>query len=168
MNNESLRTNDSMPCVEELLERYASMVYRLAFARTQNRHDADDILQEVFLRYIRCAPEYMTEEHRKAWLIHTTLNCTKSLLSSAWFRRTVPLEECLQSKMQPYSEVYDAVMRLPVKYRTIIHLYYYEGYTVRKIAHLLCTKESTVKSQMHRARQKLYHMLGEEMLDVPG
>ena len=92
MGNESLRTNDS---VDEILDTYGRMVYRLAYARTKNRYDADDVMQEVFLRYIRSGKEFADEEHRRAWLIRATINCSKTLLSSAWFRKTSPLEDTL-------------------------------------------------------------------------
>lgn len=160
VNTESLRTNDS---VDAILSRYADMVYRLAFARTNNRFDADDILQEVFLRYIRSKPALNDEEHRKAWLIRTTINCSKSLLTSAWFRKTAPLEDTLLSEMKEHSEVYYAVLTLPVHYRTVIHLFYYEDYSVEEIAGLLKEKSSTVKSQLHRARNLLREQLKGEL-----
>ena len=99
MNTESLRNARALDdSVDEILDRYAAMVYRLAFARTKNRFDADDILQEVFMRYIRSIPDCRDEEHRKAWLIRTTINCSKTLLTSAWFRKTVPLDDTLLSR----------------------------------------------------------------------
>ncbi len=163
MNTESLRTNDS---VDEILDRYSTMVYRLAFARTKNRFDADDILQEVFLRYIRSKPTCCDEEHCKAWLIRTTINCSKTLLNSAWFRKTTSLNDTLYFEMKEHSEVYYAVLALPVKYRTVIHLYYYEDYAVAEIAELLHSKLSTVKSQLHRARKMLRVKLKGEDIDV--
>ena len=97
MGNESLRTNDS---VDEILDTYGRMVYRLAYARTKNRYDADDVMQEVFLRYIRSGKEFADEEHRRAWLIRATINCSKTLLSSAWFRKTSPLEDTLTTELE--------------------------------------------------------------------
>lgn len=144
------------------------MVYRLAFARTKSRYDADDILQEVFLRYIRRKPDCETEDHRKAWLIRTTINCSKTLLTSAWFRKITPLEDTLVSEMQEHSEVYYAVLELPAKYRTVIHLFYYEGYTVAEMAALLHCRVSTVKSRLHRARNLLRAKLKGEVIDVQG
>lgn len=163
MNTESLRTDDS---VDEILDRYSAMVYRLAFARTKSRFDADDILQEVFLRYIRFKPDCRDEEHCKAWLIRTTVNCSKTLLTSAWFRKTAPLNDTLYSEMEEHSEVYYAVLSLPAKYRTVIHLFYYEEYAVAEIADLLKCKQSTVKSQLHRARIMLRAKLKGEAIDV--
>lgn len=138
----------------EAFDRYSDMVYRLAFARVKNRYDADDILQEVFLRFIKQKGKINDQEHAKALLIRITINCSKSLLTSGWFKKTAPLEENLCVSM-PERDALDAVLRLPTKYRTVIHLHYYCGYSVDEIAKILKSKPSTVKSQLHRARQKL-------------
>ncbi len=90
MSNQSLRTND---CVDEVIEKYADMVYRLAFSRVKNKNDADDIFQEVFLRYIKNEREFETEEHRKAWLIRVTINCSNSFFSSAWIQKVISIAE---------------------------------------------------------------------------
>lgn len=135
-------------------KKYSDMVYRLAVARVKNTYDADDILQEVFLRFIKCKDKINNEEHAKAMLIRITINCSKSMLASSWFKKTVPLDE--NSSVSDQSiDTLDAVMRLPQKYRTVIHLHYYMGYSTDEIAAILKTKPSTVKSQLHRARQKL-------------
>lgn len=140
--------------VTEAFERYSNMVYRLAFARVKNTYDADDILQEVFLRFIKAKKKVNNEEHAKAMLIRITINCSKSMLTSSWFKRTEPLSETL-GVSDPCFDTLDCVLRLPQKYRTIIHLYYYMGYSVDEIAKILKSKPSTVKSQLYRARQKL-------------
>lgn len=118
------------------------------------------------MRYIRNKPCCCDEEHRKAWLIRTTINCSKTLLNSAWFRKTTSLNDTLYFEMKEHSEVYYAVLSLPVKYRTVIHLYYYEDYAVADIADLLKSKPSTVKSQLHRARNMLRVKLKGEIIDV--
>lgn len=144
------------------LNKYSNMVFRLAFARTKNSHDAYDILQEVFLRYIKSNKDFINEEHKKAWLIKTTINCSKTLLSSAWFRKTTGLDDNITQELKEKSEVYYAVLKLPKKYRTVIHLFYYEDMSITEIANLLNIKESTIKSQLHRARKKLKEILKEE------
>ena len=147
----------------QAFNRYSDMVYRLAFARVKNKYDADDILQEVFLRFIKVKENVNNDEHAKALLIRITINCSKSLLSSSWFKRTEPLSENL-SVSDPGFDTLDAVLRLPQKYRTVIHLHYYMGYSVDEIAAILKSKPSTVKSQLHRARQKLkIDLEGEEV-----
>lgn len=139
---------------QEAFKKYSDMVYRLAFARVKNKYDADDILQEVFLRFIKCKDKVNNDEHVKALLIRITINCSKSMLSSSWFKRTEPLSEHL-SVSDPSFDTLDAVLRLPQKYRTVIHLHYYMGYSVDEIATILESKPSTVKSQLHRARKML-------------
>lgn len=138
----------------EAFKKHSDMVYRLAVARVKNKYDADDVLQEVFLRFIKAKDKVENEEHLKALLIRITINCSKSMMTSSWFKRTEPLSESF-GVSDKYSDTLDAVMRLPQKYRTVIHLHYYMGYSVDEIAGILKTKPSTVKSQLHRARQKL-------------
>ena len=111
----------------QVIEQYGNMVFRLALTRVRNEADAEDICQEVFLRWFQHAESLLSEEHCRAWLIRVTLNCTSSLLSSSWFKRTVPLPETLRAAPRRESEVYSAVMRLSKTDRTMIHLYYYEG-----------------------------------------
>ncbi len=147
----------------EAFKRHSDMVYRLAVARVKNKYDADDILQEVFLRFIKVKDKVENDEHLKALLIRITINCSKSLLTSSWFKRTEPLSEGL-SVLDEYADTLDAVMRLPQKYRTVIHLHYYIGYSVDEIAAILKSKPSTVKSWLYRARQKLkLDLEGEEV-----
>ena len=136
-------------------EKHSDMVYRLAFARVKNRNDADDILQDVFLRYLRRGKKAESEEHERALLIRMPSSCTKSLHSGAWRRNTTELDENLPSEEMPTGEILDAVLRLPLKYRTVIHLHYYCGYSAEEIAVLLKSRASTVRSQLSRARDKL-------------
>lgn len=161
--NQSLRTDDS---VEKIISKYSNMVFRVAYARTNSSHDAEDIMQDVFVRYIKNKPCFENEEHEKAWFIRVTINCSKSLLTSSWFRRTTELKDNIpDDKMSvclaEESEVYYAVMSLPKDMRTVIHLYYYEDYKVKEIAEILKRSESYVKSILMRARKKLKNTLGE-------
>lgn len=165
MDEMSLRAKDSF---EEVLNTYKDMVYRLAFSRLKNSFDANDIMQEVFLKYIKADMTYNDEEHRKAWLIKITINATKTLISSAWFRRHISDEEIERTEgaedetirtLEDRSVVYSAVMELPIKYRTVVHLFYYEDLTVAKISNITGEKETTIKSQLHRAREMLKEKL---------
>ncbi len=151
---------------DALFAAYADMVYRLAFLRTKSAADADDVLQEVFLRCLRAKPAWNDASHQRAWFLKVTINCTKSLLTSAWRRHTVPERDDLLTEMQTTTEVYPYVLALPAKYRTIVHLYYYEGYHVAEIAKLLGMSENTVKSHLFRARDMLREQLKGEFLDV--
>lgn len=149
--------------LDSLFVTYGDMIYRLALVRTRSAADAEDVVQEVFLRCLKNNPSFDSAEHQKAWLIKVAINCSKTLLSSAFRRHSVPedaLGELASDVQETDTTVYDAVMRLPEKYRTAIHLFYYESYSVREIAQMMRTTESTVKSWLHRARGLLKDALG--------
>ena len=144
------------------VERWGDMVYRLALARTASVHDAEDVFQEVFLRYFRHEDQFHTDEHRKAWLLRCTVNRCKSLMASPWRKRIVPLETAAEIGVEDdYREVYSAVLSLPEKYRAVIHLHYFEGLSVAEMAAALQSTEGTVKSQLSRGRALLRDMLKE-------
>lgn len=153
-----------MERTEEALERiyraHCLTVYRLALARCGGKEEnAKDVYGEVFyrlLRYLRGGGSFREEEHEKAWLIRTTINCAKVILRTyrSENNEISPREFALRIGGGT-SEVYDAVMRLPEKYRVVIHLYYYEGYHVKEIASLLGRSESAVKAQLSRGRDRL-------------
>ena len=155
---------------EDVYRRYSGMVFRLALARCRSRLEAEDVMQDVFLRYVRRDPQFDSAEHQRAWLIKATINCTNTLLSSAWNKRTELYEELTQlAPVLPNeiaADIYAAVLRLPKKQRTAVHLYYYEGYRVKEIASLMDVSESGVKSLLHRAREGLEKDLKGDYFDV--
>lgn len=157
---------------KELVDRYSAMIYRLAYVRLQNVHDAEDITQEVLIKYIRRGKIFSDEEHRKAWLLKVAINTIKSFATSAWKRKTVPLEEAAQaeydfnSENEQSSDIAEAVSTLPDTYRIVIHLFYYENMSVKNIASITNSAEGTVKSRLSRARVMLKEMLEEEYSDV--
>ncbi len=144
-----------------ICEKYFNMIYKLALAETRDVHMAEDVTSDVFLKYMETKKVFESEEHIKAWLLRVTINAARSVFSSSWFKKTVPLEETLEAAGIPEeeSEVYLAVMKLPEKYRAVIHLFYYEDFSVSEIADILNSKESTVKSQLLRARAILKETL---------
>ena len=145
-----------------VVNRWGDMVYRLALARTGCVPDAEDVFQEVFLRYFRHEERFHSDEYRKAWLIRCTVNRAKSLTASPWRKRIVPLETAEEVGVEDdYREVYSAVLSLPGKYRAVIHLHYFEGLSVAEIARMLQVPEGTVKSQLSRGRALLRDMLEE-------
>ena len=151
---------------EELLAKYSDMVYRLAYARTGNVHDAQDITQEVFLKYIKADKKFNDEEHRKAWLLTVTANAGNSLMRSAWFKHRADFEEAesegyYEPASSEESEVTIAVRELPEKYRTVVHLFYYEELSIKEIGGILKTSEANVKSRLFRARDMLKKKLKE-------
>ena len=153
-----------------MYRQYADTVYRIAFVRTLNSVDAEDVLQEVFCRYIRFAPEFADDGHAKAWFIRTAVNCSSTLVTSAWKRRAalgeddaLPDTEDLTRRMERDTEVYHAVMQLPRSQRTVVHLYYYEDCTVGEIAQMTGSTQPAVKSRLFRAREELRRLLKEDI-----
>ncbi len=147
---------------EAVIRRYSDMVYRLAFARTGNRSDAEDLYQEVFLRYLTRAPAFTSEDHRKAWLLRVAVNCANRFHTAPWRRRTEPLSEALSVPAPEGEDLWEELRRLPERDRTVLHLYYYEDMTTEEIAKLLDRNPATVRSQLLRARAKLKKLLVEE------
>lgn len=141
--------------LRQVVEAYGDMVYRLALAQTHSSHDADDVFQEVFLRYLRSAPAFREEEHRKAWLLRVTVNCCKKLHRSFWRRHTVALSEAIPARNPEEGELLELLEGLPEKYRAVLHLYYYEGYATEEIASILGRSPGTVRSQLSRGRALL-------------
>lgn len=150
--------------IDDAVRRYADMVYRLAVLNTRNRYEAEDVFQEVFMKLFRHKEGICNEEHLKAWLIRVTVNQCKSLAVTVWNKRRVSMESVAEQgeEMQAdegESEVYEAVKKLPPKYREVIHLFYYEELQIREIAAVLERNEATIKTQLARGRQMLEKML---------
>lgn len=148
--------------IETVFDTFCDTVYRLAYARTGNRFDAEDILQTVFLKLMKTDKAFSDKVHLKAWLLKVTVNSSKNLLTAAFMRLTDPLHEGISAPEHEVSEVYNQVMKLPLKYRTVIHLHYFEGYSCAQIADLEGTKEATVKTRLSRGRKRLEEALKGE------
>lgn len=152
--------------INSIVDKYSDMVYRLAFARTRNKENADDVFQEVFLRYIRKQPKFENEEHEKAWFIRVTINCSKNLFN---FLKRVNFEEFdenISEESKPDEIMDEFLDMLPIDYRTVIHLFYYERISTADISKLLNKKESTVRMQLTRARRMLKDMMEEAKINV--
>ena len=147
---------------KDICEKYFDTVYRLALCQTKQKHYADDVTQEVFLRFFKTDKSFESEEHIKAWLLRVTVNCSKDIFLNSWFKKTAPLSEIkddITFDTEEKSDIYYAVLDLPQKYKSVIHLFYYEDYSVSEISKCLGIKESTVKSQLHRGREILKNKL---------
>jgi len=151
----------SSDVIDAILAKYKVLVYRLAYSKTGNRFDADDVFQEVFMRYIRSAPVFESEEHAKAWFLKVTVNCTKKYFLSSWKKRVVLLDDMddmrksysIEAEMD--SGIYAAVLKLPPKFRAVIHLFYYEELSIEQMSVALGARPSTVRTWLTRARQQL-------------
>jgi RNA polymerase sigma-70 factor (ECF subfamily) len=149
----SLRTDET---VVHALKVYGNMILRLSYSYLHNLCDAEDVLQDALLSLMKNKPVFSSTEHEKAWLMRVAINLCKNKLKSSWFK-TVGIPETIQIEdiTSEESEVLEAVHKLSVKYREVIHLFYYEGYSTYEIASLLEKKESTVRSLLYRAREML-------------
>lgn len=138
-----------------ILQTYGDMLYRTAYVLLGNPHDVQDALQEALLRYLEKAPVFASPEHEKAWLLRVTANCCKDYLR--FCRRHTyldlePLRECLPAQEHPHlQELY----ALPAKWKTVLMLHYFEGYSVKEIGGILGLSESAVKKRLQRAREAL-------------
>ena len=148
--------------LEKVMRQYGTEVYRLAYSRLRSVMDAEDVYQEVFLRYFRKRPRFDSEEHRKAWLLRVTINRAKSHATSAWMRNTVTMEGQIAFPEPEERELDEALGKLKPNDRTLLHLYYYQELSTKEIAELLGRKESTVRTQLTRARQRLGTILKGE------
>lgn len=146
------------------MHRHAKLVYALAYSRTQNHADAEDIFQEVFLRMAQHGAPFRSEEHEKAWLIRVTANLSTNLIASAW-RRHVTLRAYLpEQRSVPTEEnaLDSAMKRLPERDRALLYLRYSEGYTPAEIARYLEESEQAIRRRISRARKRLAAFLNEQ------
>jgi len=149
--------------IDDVVDKYRDLVYRLAFARTRDRNDADDIFQEVFLRYVRKRPNFENEEHAKAWFIRVTINCCKTLWEKLQKFSFEEFDENISEEEDTEEFLDEFLDKLPPDYRIVIHLFYYEDISTADISKILERKESTVRMQLTRARRLLKEfMKGEE------
>ena len=155
-----LRTNKE---IMEIYDRQVDTVYRVCYAYMKNAPEAEDMTQETFLRLMSNGKPFADQRHEKAWLIRVTINACKDLLKSLFHRRTVPLDEILEQPAEmreDHKEVLEAVLSLPQKYREVVYLHYYEGYTAPEIGKILGKKANTVYTLLTRSRQLLREKLG--------
>lgn len=156
--------------IEKILNQYGDTVYRMAFVQVKKHDVAEDIYQDVCMKLLKQNAYIEPEEHLKAWLLRTAINCCKDYWKSAWVKRLSwkDIEEkdettdAIVYEEQDTGYITVCVQKLPEKYRTIIHLYYYEDYSQREIADMLHMNENTVASRLLRGREKLKNMLNKE------
>lgn len=146
--------------IEFLFQKYKDDVYRLAVSYTKCRQDAEDVCQNVFLKLMR--QPNIDPGKEKSWLMKVTANECRSLLRSSWWRTTVPLEAAQAIPAPEASGKFETIMRLKPKYRVVLHLHYYEGFTTAEIAKLLRISQSAVTTRLNRGRRELKILIEEE------
>lgn len=152
--------------LENYFREYYALCYRVAFTQVKAHADAEDMVQEVFVKLLRYHPDFVSKEHEKAWIIRTTMNLCKDWNKSKWNNVTVGIEKVPEAE-RPYfrvpfveeDEILWAVLELPEKYKNCLYLFYYEDYSIREIAELLEKPENTIKTNLRRGREVLKTIL---------
>ena len=149
--------------IEQVIDRYQNMVFGLALARTGRRTDAEDVFQEVFLAYVQSGKVFHDEEHRRAWLLRTTVNLSRRVTASSWRKKTVPLSEredqAVEFRCQEENEVWQALMSLEDAYRIPLYLFYFEELSTQDIARALAIRPGAVRMRLSRGREMLREKL---------
>lgn len=154
----------------QLVTEYANMVFKIAYNYCKNKYDAEDIVQNTFLKLLQHKGSFSDNEHIKRWLIRVSINESKNMCTSFWRKRIVSWDESVSDAEFSFenhekSMLYDTVMRLDTKYRMVVHLYYYEGYSIREISEILHIKETTIQTRLMRARAKIKNTMKGDWLD---
>lgn len=153
---------------EILMEKYKDHLFAVAFNICKNAADADDVVQDTFLQYHITDKQFENEQHIRAWLIRVAINKAKNINMSFWRRSKIPLEDYMETltfETPEAEDLFEEVMKLPEKYRIVIHLFYYEDYSIREIAQIINATESNVKVRLTRGRRLLRNVLKEEWND---
>lgn len=155
--NHTLDGTDKENNFEKTYCAYVDDIYRLCFSFLKNPMDAEDAVQETFLKYYRQNKIFETEAMRKAWLIVTASNQCKDMLKHWWRkkRNVVDYEKVLEDDVWEMEEIMETILSLPAKYKTIVYLYYYEGYNSKEIAEMLHKSDSTIRTHLQKARKML-------------
>lgn len=150
---------------EKKFETYADMIYRIGISYCGSAWMAEDVVQEVFLRFLKYTPSFENTIHEKAWFIRVAVNCSKKQKTNAWGRKVVPVEElyetygsfvsAIEGENEEIILLKEQLERLPSKYRLVLYLYYFEEYSVNEIAGMLQIRPNTVSAWLSRARKKL-------------
>lgn len=156
-----MQKNNNGENFQNIINKHSDTVYRIALTRCKNKDDAEDIFQNVFLKYAEKIPKFKSDEHEKAWFIKVTINMTKNELNKYWNKNVESIEENISNlpsntyENEKTDDILLHVNNLPLNYKTAIYLMYYEGYKINEIAKLMATNENTIKTWLFRAKQVL-------------
>lgn len=147
---------------QRIVDLYIDTVYRVALNGCKNKYDADDVVQDTFLKLLKCKKTFENDEHVRNWLIRVAINECNSIWTSLWRTRTTLLDDNLEEPVfsEPEeTELYEKVMTLSPKYREVVYLYYFEDFSVKEVANILKISETAAQTRLQRARQKLKDVL---------
>lgn len=158
-----MRKEKLLPDAQRAVHEYGNSLYRLCSVMTGNREDADDAVQEIFLKYVEKAPDFNDSEHEKAWLIRVASNICKDILRKRKHQSFISLDEIRNFGIcEDNAQILELLVSLEEKYRIVIHLHYVEGYKAREIASMLGVSESAVKKRLQRGREALKEIYEKE------
>lgn len=151
---------------ERIVEKYMDCIYKVALNACKNVADAEDIVQNTFEKLWKNDKEFETDEYLRKWLIRVTINDCNSFFRTSWIKKRVSMEtaEPLSFSTPEKTDLFYALDKLAIKEREIIHLYYYEGYSVHEISEIMLMSETAIQTRLYRARKKLKDELGKEGL----
>jgi len=139
----------------QTIEQYSDSLYKITFSYTRCKATAEDILQDTYLKYMKCEINFENDVHKKAWLIRVAINECKKFHRLFWNSKRIPLEDIYTFETPERHEIFYSVVKLPQKYRIVIHLFYYEELSVKEISKILSINENTILSRLHRGRKML-------------
>lgn len=152
----SQKSNIQEQEINELVGKYSSMLFRISYCILCNSADAQDAVQETFLKYLTKAPDFLSEEHRKAWLIKVCTNASKNMLMFRLRRETINIDDIENIGIaQQDFEVFEHIMSLPAKYKIVMTLYYVEGYRCKEISEIIDINEDAVRKRLQKGRELL-------------
>ncbi|MCT4613077.1 MAG: sigma-70 family RNA polymerase sigma factor [Clostridia bacterium] len=157
--NKLLAGNDIIP---DIIKEYSDMLIRIAYQNVKSMHDAEDIVQEVYIKLIKNIKSIKDEKHLKAWLIRVTINRCKDYHKSSWIKKIVPIESDISYNEPEKDEIMKEILMLKPDYRMVIYLYYYEEYSLAEIAEILGKSINTISTRLRRARSKLKLFIEKE------
>lgn len=157
-----MKPEDNMDEIKQVVYDYSGILKKISFTYLKNTHDAEDIVQDVFITYLTKHPDFSCEEHRRNWLIRCTINKCKDLLRSFWHKKCLPISEELEYLMPEETEILQLIWKLEDKYRIPLYLHYCMGYSINEISAMLNKKPATVGTLLARARKKLKVLLAQK------
>lgn len=142
--------------IKTLIDKYGTLLFRISYCVLCNKADAEDAVQDTFLKYLTKAPEFENEEHEKAWLIKVVSNISKNAVMLRLRRNSIPLEELPDIGVNDKdSEIFELIMGLPSKYNLVLVLYYVEGYKAKEISNILNISEEAARKRLQKGRDLL-------------
>jgi RNA polymerase sigma-70 factor (ECF subfamily) len=145
----------------KIIDKHSNMIYRLCFVYLKNKFDAEDAYQDIFVKIFERAPEFLNDEHEKAWIIKVTSNHCKNILRYNAIKKHVLIDESITaSETINEDDTIKQILKLPLQYRSVLYLYYYEGYSSKEIAGILKKRDATIRTWLKRARERLKDLIG--------